>query len=184
MRVSVIGTSGSGKTAMARQLGAALDLPTIELDAINWQAGWRDLNTYDPETFVRRVEEAAAADSWVIDGNYSRVRPLIMARATHVVWLDYPKAVVMARVLRRSFMRSLTRAELWPGTGNIEDWRRWLDPDHPIRWAWDTFSARRARYEAMLADPAHHPLSLLRLRSPQEAGPAIQRLVRERAAMM
>jgi adenylate kinase family enzyme len=181
MRVSVIGTSGSGKTTMARRLGEALDLPTIELDAINWQAGWRDLNTFDPETFVRRVEEALAADRWVTDGNYSRVRPLVMARATHVVWLDYPKAVVMARVLRRSVMRSLTRAELWPGTGNVEDWRRWLDPDHPIRWAWDTFSARRARYEAMLEDPTHAHLQVLRLRSPKQAEPAIQRLARAAA---
>ena len=38
---------------MARALGRALGLPVIELDAINWQAGWRDLDTHDPEAFVQ-----------------------------------------------------------------------------------------------------------------------------------
>jgi len=38
MRIAVVGTSGSGKTTLARRLAAGLDLPFVELDAINWQA--------------------------------------------------------------------------------------------------------------------------------------------------
>ena len=114
----------------------------------------RDLNQHDPDEFRRRVAEAVAADAWVSCGNYSKVRPLVLARATHLVWLDYPKPIVMGRVLRRSFVRAITKRELWPGTGNTEPFSRWLDPDHPIRWAWDTYARRKRDYAAMFGDPA------------------------------
>ncbi|UTP40070.1 hypothetical protein M9M90_02535 [Phenylobacterium sp. LH3H17] len=182
MRVAVVGSSGSGKSTFTRRLGAARGLTVIELDAINWQAGWRDLNTHDPETFVRRVEAAVAGDAWVTDGNYSRVLPTILARATHIVWLDYGRGVIMSRVLRRSFQRSLSRKEVWPGTGNVETWASWLDKEHPIRWAWDTFARRRARYVEAFADDRLSHLTIHRLRHPREAQPLIARLAREAVA--
>ena len=48
MRVAVIGGSGSGKTTFGRRLGEALGIPFVELDAVTWQAGWRDLVTHEP----------------------------------------------------------------------------------------------------------------------------------------
>ena len=36
MRIVVVGTSGAGKTTLARRIAALLKLPHIELDAINW----------------------------------------------------------------------------------------------------------------------------------------------------
>jgi adenylate kinase family enzyme len=63
MRIVVVGTSGSGKTTLARALAAQLALPYIELDAVNWQAGWRDLSRTDPDEFIRRVAVAIAGDS-------------------------------------------------------------------------------------------------------------------------
>jgi len=176
MRISVVGTSGSGKSTMAERIAAALSIPVIELDAINWQAGWRDLNTHDPEEFKRRVADAVSADAWVIAGNYSLVRPIYVPRLTHIVWLDYPKRVVMRRVIWRSFRRAVDRKELWPGTGNREDFRRWLQKDHPIRWAWDTFERRREEYEARFANPETQTADLIRLRHPREASDIIARL--------
>jgi adenylate kinase family enzyme len=41
MRIVVVGTSGAGKTTLARRIAALL--PHIELDASNWQSGCRDL---------------------------------------------------------------------------------------------------------------------------------------------
>lgn len=169
MRVSVIGTSGSGKTTFAGTLARALGAPHVDLDAINWQAGWKDLNAHDPEEFRRRVAEAVAAESWVSCGNYSKVRPLVLARATHLVWLDYPKPLVMWRVLKRSFTRAWTGDELWPGTGNRETFARWLDKEHPIRWAWDTYARRKRDYAAMFDDPALGHLEKHRVQRPWEA---------------
>jgi adenylate kinase family enzyme len=169
MRIVVFGTSGSGKTTLARRLAEALSLPFVELDRINWQPGWRGLNADAPEEFVRRVEAATAGPAWVCDGNYGQVRALLWSRATHLVWLDYQRRVIMFRVLRRSIARALDRRELWPGTGNRENWRHWLHPSHPIRWAWSTWRRRRAEAEVRLRDPRFAHLVVFRLRHPREA---------------
>ena len=60
MRISVQGTSGAGKTTLARRLAARLGVPHIELDAINWQPGWRGLNEDAPALFAARVAQALA----------------------------------------------------------------------------------------------------------------------------
>jgi adenylate kinase family enzyme len=178
MRVVVVGTSGSGKSTFARRLGAAIGAPALELDAINWQAGWRDLNTHDPEEFVRRVAEAAATEAWVADGNYSKVRHALWPRATRFVWLDYDRGVIMRRVIWRSLYRALSGKELWAGTGNTETMARWLDKEHPIRWAWDTWAKNRVKYAEAFARPEYSAVPLDRLRHPRQARPLIDRLAR------
>jgi adenylate kinase family enzyme len=175
-RIAVVGTSGSGKSTMAERLSVALGVPCVELDAINWQAGWRDLQTHDPEEFKRRTAAATAGEAWVIAGNYSLVRPIFWPRLTHVVWLDYDRPVVMRRVLWRSLVRAIGGKELWPGTGNRERASQWLDKEHPIRWAWDTHAKNRERYASMAADPANAHIAFLRLRQPREAEDVVARL--------
>jgi adenylate kinase family enzyme len=169
MRVAIIGSSGSGKSTLAQRLGAELDIPVIELDALNWQAGWRDLVTDDPDEFVRRVDVAIAGDAWVTDGNYRLALERILRRGTDLVWLDYSRAVVMRRVIRRSIVRAATKRELWVGTGKREEWGRWLDKGHPIRWAWDTYARRQAQYTAMFADPRLAHVRKHRLYRPAQA---------------
>ena len=179
MRIAVWGTSGSGKSTFAHRLAGLIGVPHVELDALNWQAGWRALNSRDPEEFRRRVEAALAAEAWVCDGNYHRVRDLVLARATHIVWLDYSRWVVMNRVLRRSLSRAVSRKELWPGTGNREHLSRWLDKEHPLRWAWDTYQGRRQRFTTRFAEPALAGVPKHRLRHPSEAGPLMRALQSE-----
>lgn len=169
IRIVITGTSGAGKTTLARAIAAQLALPHIELDAINWQAGWRDLVRHDPPEFIRRVTEAAAMKQWVADGNYGLVRDLLWRRATHLVWLDYDRPVVMRRVVVRSLSRAVTRTELWPGTGNRERWWFLLQASHPIRWAWNTWRRRRTETEEWLARPEFAHLVVFRLRRPREA---------------
>src|ERR1700749_2903385 len=154
MRIAVVGTSGSGKSTLAQHLATARNIPHVELDAINWQAGWRDLNTHDPDEFYRRVAEAASGDAWVTDGNYTKVREALWPRATAFVWMDPERWTVMRQVIWRSFNRAVTKKELWPGTGNKEEFRRWLDAEHPIRWAWDTWARNRKRYADMFGEGA------------------------------
>jgi adenylate kinase family enzyme len=176
MRISVIGTSGSGKTMFAEKLVQAAGMRHIDLDAINWQPNWTDLNSTDVEEFRRRVTAAVADEAWVCSGNYGKVMKIVLARATHLVWLDYPRWLVMARVLRRSFVRAWTGDELWPNTGNRESFSRWLDKGHPIRWAWDTHADRKKRFDALMSDPALAHLERIRVTEPRDAERLIQQL--------
>ena len=167
MRILVIGSSGSGKTTLGRRLAAALDLKQVELDAVNWQPGWQGLHLNDPDEFRRRAAEATDGERWVCDGNYSVLRGVLWPRATHAIWLDYDRPVIMARVIRRSIARAVSGRELW--NGNFEEWRKWTHASHPIRWSWDNWAGVRARYEAAFADPAFAHLQVHRLRRPREA---------------
>ena len=176
MRIALIGTSGAGKTTLSKRLAGVLGAPHIELDAINWGANWRDLNSHEPETFRSRVLDAVAADKWVCDGNYTLVRDLVFARAEGLVWLDPPKHRVMRQVIVRSWSRAMQGDELWPGTGNRETFSRWLSKDHPIRWAYDTYDDRRMRYARMLEEPDLRHLQKWRIQTRRQAGALIAEL--------
>lgn len=147
-RVVVVGISGAGKTTLAAALAAQLGVPHVELDALWHGPGWVPRTDYAAD--VQRLTEAPG---WVVDGwGHPPTRDLVWSRADTVVWLDLPRPVVVARVLRRSVRRAAGRTELW--NGNRESLRDWLDPGHPVRWAWTQHATRRADVAAQLA---RHP---------------------------
>jgi adenylate kinase family enzyme len=171
-RVSVIGTSGSGKSTLASSLAVALGADFLELDSVYHQADWVPLPT---EEFRRRVALVVAGERWVIDGNYSKVRDIVWARADTVVWLDLPRRTVMRRIIRRSVGRVASRVELW--NGNRERWRNLFTLDKEesvISWAWQTHTANRVKFEAAMADPENDHLRFVRLTSPA----AVRRFLR------
>jgi adenylate kinase family enzyme len=163
VRVSVVGSSGSGKTTFGKALAVRLDVPFVELDSIFHQPNWTEL---PDDEFRARVREAVAGDEWVIDGNYGVVRPIVLERATTVAWLDYSRPRVMQQVIRRSVGRGITRQELW--NGNCEDPRTWLDADHPIRWAWTHHARKRVEYEERFGSADYAHLAVHRFRKPRE----------------
>ena len=175
MRIAVVGTTGAGKTTLAKALAAELALTHIELDALHWQSGWQALTQTRPDKFVQRVATAIAADAWVLDGNYEIVRNLIWTRATHLIWLDYDRRVVISRVVRRSFARAALRTKLW--AGNVETWRQMLRPSHPIRWAWRTWSRRRRQIANLIERDEYAHLVVLHLRRPQAAERVVRSLI-------
>jgi len=162
-RVSVVGNSGSGKSTLARELAARLGVPHLELDSVFHQPGWVPLPT---DEFRRLVAARASEDRWVIDGNYSAVQPIVMARADTVVWLDLPRRVVMRQVIWRTMRRAATRQELW--NGNREPLSNFLSlvPEKSvISWAWHSHAKYRVRYGVAAADPANAHLTFIRLTS-------------------
>ena len=149
VRISIRGTSGSGKSTVGRAAADRLGIPYVELDAIRHQPNWVEL---PDEEFVPRVRELVAGEAWVVDGNYGAVREITGERATHIVWLDLPKWLTMWQITRRSVGRVVFRKELW--NGNRESWRNLLSRDpleSIILWAWTTHARRRREHEAMMA---------------------------------
>jgi adenylate kinase family enzyme len=162
-RVSVVGNSGSGKSTLAAELALVLGVPHLELDGVFHKPGWVAL----PEDEFRRVVGATAAgDGWVMDGNYSAVRPLVWARADTVVWLDLPRWIVMRQVVWRTLRRAVTRQELWNGNReSLRNFLTWSPEKSIISWAWHNHAKYRDRYGAAAADPANDHLAFVRLTS-------------------
>jgi adenylate kinase family enzyme len=161
-RISIVGTSGSGKTTLARQISQVLQMPHIELDALQWEPNW---TTAEPALFRSRVEQALQGDRWVVDGNYSKVRDLVWGRADTVIWLDYAFPVVFRRIFSRTLWRGITNQELW--NGNRETLKRSFNQDSMILWVLRTYHRRRKEYPVLLARSDYAHLKQIRLHSPK-----------------
>lgn len=166
-RVIVVGIAGSGKSTLAARLAARLGVPHVELDALYWQDNWSPR----PVAEFRDVVELATRDGgWVVDGNYTRAHDVHWPRADTVVFLDYPRHLVMLRIVRRSLWRALARTVLW--NGNRERWRNLLSRDPAvsvIAWSWTEHAAKRAQYRALMTDPRWSGLRFVHLTSPRAA---------------
>jgi AAA domain len=162
-KIAVIGTSGSGKTTVARELARRLGLPHVELDALFHGPGW----TQTPaEEFRRCVAAATDRDGWVVDGNYgSTLGNLILERADTLVWLDLPLRVALTRVTRRTIGRIRTGEELW--NGNRESWRGGFFGWESM-FVWTIRSHLRRRRELPPRLARHPNLRVVRLRSKEE----------------
>lgn len=164
-RIAVVGTTGSGKTTLARTLAERLQLRHIELDALFWGPNWTSV---EPEEFRARISGAIAAapDGWVTDGNYrSHTSDLIWATADRLVWLDYPIWRVYKQLFLRTTSRAIRGVELW--SGNKESLRTaFLTRDSLFVWALKSHWRHRREWKALLAGPKFAHLKVLRLRSP------------------
>lgn len=173
-RLSVVGTSGSGKTTVASQIAQRLGIPHVELDALHWGPDWTPAPL---DVFRERVARVLDGDSWAVDGNYSKVRDIVWSRADTVVWLDYALPVIMWQLVQRTARRSLTREELWGG--NRESLRRAvLTRDSILLWALQTYWRRKREYPILLSEPGCAHLLVVRLGSPRETRNWLASLVR------
>lgn len=173
-RINVIGTSGTGKTSFSRPLAEVLGLPLIEMDRLYWLPDWKDPEEGD---FLAKVSKAVSGESWVLDGNYNRTRPIKWASVDCVVWLDYPFLKTFRQAVLRAFRRSLTQEEIWPGTGNRESFRKsFLSKDSIILWTLKTYRSNRERYRELMAQDEGRAHDFVRIGSPGDAAEVLRQL--------
>jgi adenylate kinase family enzyme len=171
-RIVVAGTSGSGKTTVARKISQLLDIPHVDIDGLFHGPGW----TARP-SFLSEVEAFTSAPQWVTEWQYSSARTMLAQRADLFVWLDLSRTRVMQQLIWRTVRRRVQRVELW--NGNYEPPLRafFTDPDHIVRWGWRTYPRNRFQVAAMRAQFPTLPVVHLRSRNDVEgwlSGPVQQ----------
>jgi adenylate kinase family enzyme len=160
-RVAVIGTASScGKTTVGRRLAARLDVPFVELDALNHGPGWTEATAAELRA---RVEPLLAGEAWVIDGGYhGKLGTAVQDAADTIVWLDLPRRVWLPRLLLRTAARIVRREELWNGNRETIRGALW-GRDALVPYALRNVRRRRREYPARFASR-----NVVRLRSQRE----------------
>lgn len=163
-RVAIVGCSGSGKSQLARRIARARGVDYINADELLWKPGWDERTK--PEYYAL-LEQHMAADAWVFDGNIGGSAKVVVPRIDTLIWLDYPRPMVMRRLLGRTIRRAWTKQVIF--AGNAESWRRsFASKNSILLYAWRSHGQRRADYEALwpTLDPsirAHRPASQAQL---------------------
>jgi len=159
-RVSVVGSSGSGKTTFASEIANIIDAKHIELDAIHWRQGWQEI----PEDEFRDIISLeTSGESWVIDGNYSDVRDIVWSRADTLVWLDLPFFTIFFRILWRTLSRVVTREKLW--NNNVERLDALIGSNSMPLWVIKNFWRMRREYPVLLSKSEYSHLNIFRFKT-------------------
>ncbi|MXY47809.1 MAG: adenylate kinase [Gemmatimonadetes bacterium] len=170
-RVHVTGNSCSGKSTLGRRIASALDVPHVELDALNWEPGWVSLAEKDPEELERQISDATSGDGWVVSGSYMGFSMrTFWSRVETVVWLDLPVHRLLWRVLVRSWKRSRSKELLW-GTNYERFWPQlkvWNREDSLVWWIVTQQGRKRRRMRACMEDLEWRHIAFVRLGSNAE----------------
>jgi adenylate kinase family enzyme len=158
-RVLIYGVTGSGKTTLAQRIAERTGLPFHNGDDLTWEPGWVEVPAEEQR---RRIAAICAGEQWILDSGYSKWLDLVLARTDMIVALDYPRWRSLARLIRRTVTRAITRRPVC--NGNTESFRQALSGDSIIRWYFMSFARKRARMRAW-ADNADGP-AVIRLASP------------------
>ena len=71
MKIAIIGYSGSGKSTLARKLGKIYQTDVLHFDTIHFLPDW-EIRAKDEKMRLTK-EFLDSHESWVIDGNYSKL---------------------------------------------------------------------------------------------------------------
>ena len=147
-RVLVYGVTGSGKTTAAVRIGERTGRPVTLVDELTWLPGWVPLE----ESRQRQlIGEIVAGERWLLDSAYGMWLDLVLPRVDLVVGLDYPRWLSLARLVRRTVTRTITKEPMC--NGNVETWRKAVARDSIIVWHFESFGRKRARMREWAASP-------------------------------
>ena len=118
-RISIIGGSGTGKSTLADILSKELHLPSVHLDAINFEPNWVEIDKTKRDNII---STKALEEEWIIDGNYTKTLEERLQRADLIIWLDYSTVMQLKGVLKRFFKTYKQERPEIPGCNERLNW--------------------------------------------------------------
>lgn len=136
MKITIIGASSGGKSTLARKISTTFDIPRLEIDRIWFSHDGHkfiDGTAEEKEVIqekVRRdvIEFLNRNESWVSDGTYSKIQPVIADSADMVIIIQRPLGHRMLSHIKRNIQKDGRHPEI----SRLQDlmfvktlWRRW-----------------------------------------------------------
>jgi adenylate kinase family enzyme len=112
MRISIIGHAASGKSTLARKISEKFQIPHLHIDRLWFESGahkfFKQNNVENLEKarewIKAKVDEWTDQKDWVSDGWYSRVQPMVTAKADMLIFIDISLWRRMTNHIKRVFV--------------------------------------------------------------------------------
>ena len=98
-RIIIVGSMGSGKSWLAKQIAGITEYPVYHLDVEFWKPGW--VMSSDEEK-IARLQEITGGEKWIIDGTYGSTMEIRFAAADLIIFLDINWLICIWSVAKRT----------------------------------------------------------------------------------
>jgi len=113
MKIAIVGYSGSGKSTLAKFLAERYLLPCLHLDRVNFIENWQER---DRRKAIEIITEFMKSDSWVIDGNYSKLLfSERLEKADYIIFMNFNRLSCFIRTYKR-FLKYRNKSAKAPPT--------------------------------------------------------------------
>lgn len=126
-KIIIVGSPGSGKSYLSKELEKITGLPVTHLDNLYWNPGWVET---PKEEWINKQKEVIKEDRWIIDGNYNSTLEMRVQAADLVLFLDMSRITCIYRVCRRHGKK---RSDLPEFLDEKIDKEFWIF----LKWIWD-----------------------------------------------
>ena len=128
MKIAILGYSGSGKSTLARKLGEYYNCDVLHFDAVQFLPNWEIRKQEEKERITKEFLDTH--ESWVIDGNYSKLYlDQRLEEADLIILMLFNRFNCLYRVTKRYLKyRNQTRPDMGDGCNEKLDWEfvRWI----------------------------------------------------------
>lgn len=125
MKIQIIGYSGSGKSTLAKKLGLFYNIPYLHLDNVQFYGDWQERTLEQQNEIVDKFLQEN--NSWVIDGNYSKVSPIRFEISDITIFLNYNRFYCYKKCKERYKLHKDSPRESCPCKEKLDlEFKKWI----------------------------------------------------------
>ncbi|MCQ6562997.1 DNA topology modulation protein FlaR [Paenibacillus mendelii] len=109
-KIHIIGSTGSGKSYLARMLSSQYKIPYFELDNVMWNDQVEFGGKNSPEIRDQLLEEILMGEQWIVEGVYYKWVARSFEEADVIIYLDHKRFQRAIRIISR-FVKQRTGLE-------------------------------------------------------------------------
>lgn len=121
-KIFIIGTSGSGKSYLAKILSKKYKIKHFDLDDIFWENKYTKKRSEENKKEISKIIKQDKG--WIFEGVFTSFIKEIVNKTDEIIWLDINKNVLSYRILKRYFKNRKNPDETFKSNYNLMKWAR------------------------------------------------------------